>query len=465
MEDTKEKACSRMSSRIHGAHLGNEAMIQSVRGSSDGTRSSGCGSTASSGIQPPRPANNHGQAYRARPWSISVYSVWREPAVHEPSQRSDPVATRPPQQTADPADDRSGPQGRTASTSTSTVNQLSPNEQGLVLTVLATDENGQTVRYEAKKAVIMATGGYPAREDDVRVRQERRANYLSAAPPRRTGYGIYMMQQVGANIDPTAMGYISDLPMGHETALGMGVIASPCGRRAASPVNREASAQRERRGRRGARRPRWKSRPTRFSTTSSPTKSSRIPWRRSTLPCSGISITRRGKPYNSAVVSADSLAVLAEKLGMPAANLEATVKSFITSTSNPASRRVRREYTEDAIKNNSAYRAAINKIEGEHYYAIPLKALVVMTLGGVSTNTDGQVLDVDARSFRVCTRPASASAASGDACFRRHGRDGARVFWPSGCARGDGERNRRPATPLKTPAAVINEGDVRQGRR
>ena len=41
-----------------------------------------------------------------------------------------------------------------------TANQLVANELGQVLTVLATDENGQTVRYEAKKAVIMATGGY-----------------------------------------------------------------------------------------------------------------------------------------------------------------------------------------------------------------------------------------------------------------------------------------------------------------
>ena len=43
-----------------------------------------------------------------------------------------------------------------------TANQLVANEQGQVLTVLATDENGQTVRYEAKKAVIMATAATPA---------------------------------------------------------------------------------------------------------------------------------------------------------------------------------------------------------------------------------------------------------------------------------------------------------------
>ena len=87
--------------------------------------------------------------------------------------------------------------------------------------------------------------------------------------------------------------------------------------------------------------------------------------------------------------------MLAEKLGIPAANLEATVKSYNEHVESGEPDEFGREYTEDAIKNNSAYCAAMNKIEGEHYYAIPLKALVVMTLGGVSTNTDGQVLDVD----------------------------------------------------------------------
>ena len=41
-----------------------------------------------------------------------------------------------------------------------TATELVANDRGQVLTVMATDENGQTVRYDAKKAVIMATGGY-----------------------------------------------------------------------------------------------------------------------------------------------------------------------------------------------------------------------------------------------------------------------------------------------------------------
>ena len=36
---------------------------------------------------------------------------------------------------------------------------------------------------------------------------------------------------------------------------------------------------------------------------------------------------------------------------------------------------------------------AVNKIEGDKYYAVPIKALVVMTLGGVTINKDMQVVD------------------------------------------------------------------------
>ena len=107
-----------------------------------------------------------------------------------------------------------------------TANQLVANDQGQVLTVLATDENGQTVRYEAKKAVIMATGGYSGNAKMMSAFAENGANYLVGGSTAADGYGIYMMQQVGANIDPTAMGYIPTFPMGHETAPGMGVIAS-----------------------------------------------------------------------------------------------------------------------------------------------------------------------------------------------------------------------------------------------
>ena len=263
-------------------------------------------------------------------------------------------------------------------------------------TVLATDENGQTVRYEAKKAVIMATGGYSGNAKMMSAFAKNGANYLVGGSTAADGYGIYMMQQVGANIDPTAMGYIPTFPMGHETAPGMGVIASSYMWKAGGiSVNQEGFRfANENDADVVARETALEEQTNAIQYDIFTDKiiedtealNASVFWNFYYAP---------GKPYNSAVVCADSLAVLAEKLGIPAANLEATVKSYNEHVESGEPDEFGREYTEDAIKNNSAYCAAINKIEGEHYYAIPLKALVVMTLGGVSTNTDGQVLDVD----------------------------------------------------------------------
>ena len=274
--------------------------------------------------------------------------------------------------------------------------KLVANEQGQVLTVLATDENGQTVRYEAKKAVIMATGGYSGNAKMMSAFAKNGANYLVGGSTAADGYGIYMMQQVGANIDPTAMGYIPTFPMGHETAPGMGVIASSYMWKAGGiSVNQEGFRfANENDADVVARETALEEQTNAIQYDIFTDKiiedtealNASVFWNFYYAP---------GKAYNSAVVSADSLAELAEKLGIPAENLEATVKSYNEHVESGEPDEFGREYTEDAIKNNSAYCAAINKIEGEHYYAIPLKALVVMTLGGVSTNTDGQVLDVD----------------------------------------------------------------------
>ena len=204
-----------------------------------------------------------------------------------------------------------------------TANQLVANEQGQVLTVLATDENGQTVRYEAKKAVIMATGGYSGNAKMMSAFAKNGANYLVGGSTAADGYGIYMMQQVGANIDPTAMSYIPTFPMGHETAPGMGVIASSYMWKAggisvnqdgfrfanendADVVARETALEEQ-------------TNAIQYDIFTdkiiedTEALNASVFWNFYYAP---------GKPYNSAVVSADSLAVLAEKLGMPAANLD-----------------------------------------------------------------------------------------------------------------------------------------------
>lgn len=277
-----------------------------------------------------------------------------------------------------------------------TAKELVANDQGQVLTVVATDENGKTVRYEAAKAVIMATGGYSGNPTLMSAFAENGANYLVGGATTADGYGIYMMQQVGAYIDPEVMTYIPTFPMGHETAPGVGVIASSYMWKAGGiSVNQDGKRfANENDADVVARETALEVQPgaiqydifTDKIIADTEALGSSVFWNFYYAP---------EKPYHSAVVSADSVEELAEKLNIPAENLAATIADYNSHVDSGEPDEFGREYTEDAIKNNPSYCAAINKIEGDKYYAIPLKALAVMTLGGVKINTDCQVLDAD----------------------------------------------------------------------
>jgi fumarate reductase flavoprotein subunit len=89
------------------------------------------------------------------------------------------------------------------------------------------------------------------------------------------------------------------------------------------------------------------------------------------------------------VESAATIEELAAKIGVPAENLAKTVETYNASVEAGASDEFGRLYD----GTSSTYNICTNKIEGEKFYAIRLHALCVMTLGGVTANTDMQVLD------------------------------------------------------------------------
>jgi len=276
-----------------------------------------------------------------------------------------------------------------------TAYELVANEQGQVLTVLATDAEGNTVTYQAEKAVIMATGGYSGNPTLMSAFADNGANYVLGGSVASDGYGIYMMQEAGAYIDAEAMTYIPTFPMGHETAPGIGVIASSYMWKAgAISVNQE--------GFRFANETDADvvARETALEVQTNAVQydifSDKIIADTEAL---GSSVFWNyyygpGKVYHDAVIEADSIEELADKLGIPADNLKATIESYNAHVESGEPDEFGREFTAESLVGNS-YSAAINKIEGDKYYAIALKALVVMTLGGVSVNTDCQVLDTE----------------------------------------------------------------------
>lgn len=271
--------------------------------------------------------------------------------------------------------------------------ELVMNEKGQVLTVVAKCD-GKVIRYDAAKAVIMATGGYSGNGKMMGEYAEYGEYYLVGGSSAADGYGIYMMQQVGANIDEESMSYIPTFPMGQETAPGNGQIApSYMWKTGAICVNQEGF---------------------RFvDETSDSVEERELALEEQTnaiqydiftdnviadAEATGASVFwtyyyAPGKMLNGKVISATSLEELAGKLNINYENLQATVDSYNDHVESGETDEFGRQFTEESL--NPSYNVAINKIEGENYYAIPLKALCVMTLGGVDINTNAQVLDTN----------------------------------------------------------------------
>jgi fumarate reductase flavoprotein subunit len=86
--------------------------------------------------------------------------------------------------------------------------------------------------------------------------------------------------------------------------------------------------------------------------------------------------------------SGNTIEELAAAINVPAENLKKTIEEYNAAVEKGQPDEFGREYN---VKNT--YNLATNKVEGDKYYAIRLHALCVMTLGGVTANTNMQVLD------------------------------------------------------------------------
>lgn len=271
--------------------------------------------------------------------------------------------------------------------------KLEYNEDGQIMSVLAKNA-GKTIEYKANKGVIMATGGYSGNRKMMAEFTENGGYYLPGGASTANGSGIYMMQEVGAYLDKDNLGYVPTFPMGLDTGKGPGQIASTYMWKAGGIcVNKEGKrfvdeTEQEVVKRETA----LEEQPEAIQydiftdkiIADTEALHSSVFWTAFYAP---------GKPFNQFVVSADSLDELAEKIDVPADNLKATVESYNKHVADKTEDEFGRKFTEDSL--NPAYSAAINDISGEHYYAVPLHALCVMTLGGVSINEDAQVLDND----------------------------------------------------------------------
>ena len=270
--------------------------------------------------------------------------------------------------------------------------ELRANDKGQVLTVVAESPDGE-VTYTAKRGVIVCTGGYSANGKLMAKYVENGEYYLAGGPASADGNGLLLMQKVGAALNEEAMSAIPTFPMGLVSRDNpkTGTIASTytwktggivvnqngerfCNETESNPSIREVALEEQP----GA---------VQYDIFTDKIVED--------LRAAGSAyfydayFAEDTMPGAHVKVTADSIEELAEKIGVPAESLKATIESYNAAVEAGGTDEFGRLY--DGTTN--AYNLAVNKIEGEKYYAIRLHALCVMTLGGITANADMQVLD------------------------------------------------------------------------
>lgn len=272
------------------------------------------------------------------------------------------------------------------------ITELVCNEQGQVLTALGTNsDTGKTVKYDAAKGIIMATGGYSGNSKIMGEYAEHGSNYLVGGADSADGKGIRIMQLVGAAVNEDQMSYIPTFPMGLEFAEGKGAIGDVyTWKTGGIYVNQEGerfinetldevvpreTALEEQTG------------AVQYNIFTDKivedliANNAAFMWNYYYAPEDGIG--------HKLIKSASSLEELAGQIGVPADALIQTVEEYNAAVEAGGTD----EFGRDFSRTPTTYNLAVNKIEGDVYYAVPIKALVVMTLGGVSANENMQVVD------------------------------------------------------------------------
>ena len=270
-----------------------------------------------------------------------------------------------------------------------TAKELIANEKGQIIGVKAEGPNG-AVEYTSKNGVIVCTGGYSSNSKLMGQYAPEGEYYLAGGAPGADGYGIYMMQKVGAGI--TGMDCIPTFPMGmiSRTDPTKGQIASTYtwktggitvnknGERFCNETEDEVSI----------REVALEKQPEAVLFDIYTDKIL------ADLTAAGGAIFMQyyfyeGGAGDHVMYKADSIEGLAEAIGVPADTLAETIATYNAAVDAGYDAEFGRKL--DGTDGN--YNLAINKIEGEMYYAIRLHALCVMTLGGVTANENMQVLD------------------------------------------------------------------------
>ena len=270
--------------------------------------------------------------------------------------------------------------------------ELMANDKGQVLTVVAEGPDGE-VSYTASKAIIVCTGGYSANGKLMAQYVPYGEEYLAGGAPGSDGNGLLLMQKVGGALNEASMSAIPTFPMGLQskdnpktgsiantyTWKTGGIVVNQEGKRfcnetESNPAVREVALEEQ---------------PGAVQYDIFTDKILEDLRAANGAYFYDAYFAEEGQPGAHVKVTAGSIEELAEKIGVPAENLAATVEAYNAAVEAGGTDEFGRLY--DGTK--TTYNLAVNKIEGDTYYAVPLHALCVMTLGGITANENMQVLD------------------------------------------------------------------------
>lgn len=247
-------------------------------------------------------------------------------------------------------------------------------QDGKVVGVKASDTVGNAFEFKGKYGVILATGGY-AQNKEMRQKSSPSLtpDMVSTNQPGATGDGIVMATKIGAAV--TGMNYVQVYPL---ATPGSGALQGRA--RKMSGLDDVIDVNKE-----GLRFVKEDARRDEFVAA--------IKQQPGAM-CYDINDASIVKEYNSfnenvetlvklgRIYKDDTLAGLAQQLGMPAENLTATVAEFNAMVDNKSDPKFGRKLFD-------------RKIEQAPFYATPRAPSIHHTMGGLHINTRAQVLDQD----------------------------------------------------------------------
>ena len=268
---------------------------------------------------------------------------------------------------------------------------LTNDDNNAITGVQAIGVDGKTYEFAATKGVIMSTGGYAANPKLFELYSTDLHNLLSAALSSDDGYGLKMMQEVGAGLTDEAMEWIETYPKGYpnpgSTTAGTnistgtyytgGILVNNNGERFINEVA-------------------WDDEVRNAGLKAQPDSVMYEVFTDKILEDTdgtfrgAYSSFCEGGAHRDKLVQANSLEELAEKLGIPAETFVKTVEDYNSHVETLTTDEFGREFVKKPGENRIE---TINKLEGDTYYALKLQPIVLSSRGGITVNEFNQVTD------------------------------------------------------------------------